>query len=78
MVTATSLASVITLKDVTGIAYRIISESYRVTPVFIIVRVPLDREHSVQLIVNIDSGGSRTPRPVITSATLRVMAGGCR
>lgn len=35
MVKATSLASVITLMDVTGIAYRIISESYRVTPVFI-------------------------------------------
>lgn len=35
MVKATSLASVITLMDVTGIAYRIISESYRVTPVFV-------------------------------------------
>lgn len=35
MVKATSLASVITLMDVTGIAYRIIAESYRVTPVFL-------------------------------------------
>lgn len=35
MVKATSLASVITLMDVTGIAYRLISETYRVTPVFI-------------------------------------------
>ena len=36
MVKATSLVSVITLMDVTGIAYRIISDTYRVTPVFVI------------------------------------------
>lgn len=36
MVKATSLASVITLMDITGIAYRIIGETYRVTAVFVI------------------------------------------
>lgn len=35
MVKATSLASVITIMDVTGIAYQIIAESYRVTAVFV-------------------------------------------
>ena len=36
MVKATSLASVITLMDITGIAYRIIAETYQVTTVFVI------------------------------------------
>lgn len=36
MVKATSLASIITLTEVTGIAYRIISESYRVAEVFLL------------------------------------------
>ena len=36
MVKATSLASIITLMEVTGIAARIISESYRVTEVFVL------------------------------------------
>ncbi len=36
MIKATSLASVITLMDITGIAYRIIAETYRVTTVFVI------------------------------------------
>lgn len=35
MVKGTSLASVITIMDVTGIAYQIIAESYRVTAVFV-------------------------------------------
>ena len=35
MIKATSLASVITLMDITGIAYRIIAETYQVTAVFI-------------------------------------------
>lgn len=36
MVKATSLASVITLMDITGIAYRLIAETYQVTTVFVI------------------------------------------
>lgn len=36
VVKATSLASVITLMDITGIAYRIIAETYQVTTVFVI------------------------------------------
>lgn len=36
MVKATSLASVITLMDITGLAYKIISETYQVTAVFFI------------------------------------------
>lgn len=36
MVKATSLASLITLTEVTGIAYRIIAESYRVAEVFLV------------------------------------------
>lgn len=36
MVKATSLASVVTLMDITGIAYRIIAETYEVTTVFVI------------------------------------------
>ena len=35
MVKGTSLASVITIMDVTGIAYRIIAESYQVSVVFV-------------------------------------------
>lgn len=36
MVKATSLASVITLMDITGIAYRLIAETYQVTTIFVI------------------------------------------
>ena len=36
MVKATSLASVITLMDITGIAYRLIAETYQVTLIFVI------------------------------------------
>jgi octopine/nopaline transport system permease protein len=36
MVKATSLASIITLTEITGIAYRLIAETYRVAEVFII------------------------------------------
>lgn len=62
MVKATSLASVITLMDVTGIAYRLISETYRVMPVILL-------SGAVYLAVNalvvlaVDWGAARLERP---------------